>query len=595
MSNDNFFYRPRMGVDLDYLSEKEFENGLEDIIGPDRDYSSEKDFDREEEQPVEEAPETIEEIKERALEIVEEIEKLKKVINILPSNLPQTYRDVLNKIKHDILNPPEIPEDDSPPTDINIEPIDPDGIPNPGNENDGNIVIGSEDDDPIFLFPDDNGINVVTQEVKPLIEFVRESFLKDKNDMYGNFVQKLKLMIQQYMRELLYIAKIGQFESYLDLYVRFDTPTAEIPKNLQGAADRITKNQIARDSKTRLLNKIFNIDQTVAHLIANKVAYEQRQRYYDIEYLKAKDYVETQENDELRKQRLEYDKKYEQNMYNYYKYLTGSTTLTDEILKTFLSEARGKALLNKNGIDTQKGYKKEQEKQKKVEAELKKETEEAQKKEEAKQKELLASLQTAGRDSSYSGSYGDKSGVVNSNGSSVSSSSSTEVDPVSGSNAEKIVKMALQAWEKRGPNSGNPIRYSMGSGRTHKIFQSSAKYTDCSGFVRGVVLEATGIDVGGYTADQVNKNKNRTWVFNINDMQPGDLIYFKTVSGDGYSGHAISLNGKSYNVNHTLIYLGNKQAIECTRSSNGLRKFDFSSGWNKTNYMEKRFLGAFRL
>lgn len=255
-----------------------------------------------------------------------------------------------------------------------------DTVPGPSYNGDTVVKIGDNDIDTILLFPDDNGIKVKTTKVGSLITFIRESFLKDKNDMYGNFVQKLKLMIQQYMRELLYIAKSGHFNSYLDLYVRFDTPSVEVSKDLKAAADRILKYQIDREQKTRLLNKIFNIDQTVVHLISNKVSYEQRQRYYDMEYLEAKDYIETQENDELRKMRLEYDKKYEQCMYNYYKYLTGSTILTDEILKTFLSEARGKALLNKNGIDTQKGYKKEQEKQQQVEAELKKQTEETQKK-----------------------------------------------------------------------------------------------------------------------------------------------------------------------------------------------------------------------
>lgn len=576
----DFFYKPKIGVDRDYLSEKEFE----DIIGPDRDYSSEKDFDRELLGPPDEIETPEEDIQEEAIRIAKEIEKLKKVINILPGNLPQMYRDVLNKVKHDILNPPSIP---APPK---YEEIEAGPSPAPDPENRGEIVIGGDAASPIFLFPQDNGISVETPPIMPLIEFVRESFLKDKNDMYGNFVQKLKLMIQQYMRELLYVAKIGEFDSYLDLYVSFDTPSAEIPKSLMAAADRITKNQIVRDQKTRFLNKIFNIDQTVAHLIANKASYEQRQRYYDIDYLKAKDYIETQENDELRKQRLEYDKKYEQNMYNYYKYLTGSTILTDEILKTFLSEARGKALLNKNGIDTQAGYKKEQEKQKKVESELKKETEEAQKKEEEKQKELLNELGKAGRDSTYSGAYGDKNGTVNSS----SSASSAEIEPVFGSNAEKIVKMALQAWEKRGPNSGNVIKYSMEK-RSHKIFDSNTTHSDCSAFVRGVVLAATNIDVGTNTSDQVNKNKSRSWVYSINDMQPGDLIYFKALPGDSYQGHAITLNGKRFNVSHTLIYLGNKDVVECTSGANGLRKFNFSSGWHKTNYMEARFMGAFRL
>lgn len=565
------FYKPRIGPDRDYLSEKEFEDIVNDLGDPN--------------EPDE--PDTLDDIKDEAIRIAKEIDKIKEILDILPSDLPQTYRDILNKIKNDILNPPPRYQV------IETPDMEPDIIPGPPNNGNGDIAIGDGEYDPILLFPEDNGINVVTDPVKPLITFIEDSFMKDKNDMYGNFVQKLKLMIQQYMRELLYIAKFGMFKSYLDLYVKFDVPSFEVPKSLKAAADRIIKHQIARDQKTRYLNKIFNIDQTVAHLIANKVSYEQRRRYYDMDYLKAKDYIETQENDELRKMRLEYDKKYEQSMYNYYKYLTGSTILTDEILQTFLSEARGKALLNKNGIDTQKGYKKEQEKQKQVEADLKKQTEEAQKKEEKKQKELLDELNSAGRDSSYSGIYGDKSGVVNSSGLSVGGGGS-EVEPVSGSHAEKIVKMALQAWDKRGPKSGNPIKYSM-SLRSHKIFNSNVTHSDCSAFVKGVVLEATGIDVGGNTSEQVNKNKNRQWVFNINDMQPGDLIYFKPLRGDSYQGHAITLNGRSYNVSHTLIYLGNKEVVECTYGANGLRKFNFSSGWYKTNYMEPRFIGAFRL
>ncbi|MGG2085381.1 C40 family peptidase [Lysinibacillus pakistanensis] len=576
------FYKPRIVPDFDYLSEKEFKDTKDREI-------------EDKEEP--ENPDSLDDVKDEAIRIAKEIDKIKEIINILPGNLPQTYRDALNKIQSDLLNPPPINKGGGS-SDMEIESeTETDTIPGPSYNGDIVIKIGDTEFDSILLFPEDNDINVKTTKVGSLILFIRKSFLKDKNDMYGNFVQKLKLMIQQYMRELLYIAKIGHFKSYLDLYVRFDTPSVEVSKDLKAAADRILKYQIDREQKTRLLNKIFNIDQTVVHLIANKVSYEQRQRYYDMEYLEAKDYIETQENDELRKLRLEYDKKYEQSMYNYYKYLTGSTILTDEILKTFLSEARGKALLNKNGIDTQKGYKEEQEKQKQVEAELKKKTEETQKKEEEKQKALLEELKGAGRDSSYSGSYGDKSGVVNSNGSAVNKSvPGSEAEPVSGSVAEKIVKMALQAWNKRGPNSGNPIKYSMKNDlRSYKIFNSNTTHSDCSAFVKGVVLEATGIDVGSNTSDQVNKNKNRQWVFNINELQPGDLIYFKALRGDKYQGHAITLNGKSYNVSHTLIYLGDKEVIECTNGANGLRKFNFTSGWHKTNYMEPRFIGAFRL
>lgn len=373
----DIFYRPTIGPEREYYSEKEFEDPA--VPSP----------------PIAEEPETPASFED----VVEEIDKIIKNINILPVGVIYPIQTILIKIKDDIKDTtkpkvpvqdpedpdikvpdpedpedkepePEDPEDDDPPP-RDPEDEDPEGgdpgrdpvddvptVPTP-NKRENEVILTEGKTRRISLFPEDNGINVTLQEKETVTKFVETSFLKDKADMYGNFVKKLKMTIQQYMREILYVSKIGGFDDYRDLYIRYDVPTDKLPATLKHVGDRLIKSQITRDERTRMLSKTFSIDQTIHHLIANKATYEQRQRYYQSPYIPGTDYLSTKENDELRKIRADYDKKYEGSMYNYYKYLNSSVIVAEEILQGFVSEARGKAILKRSGIDPFEGYKKE--------------------------------------------------------------------------------------------------------------------------------------------------------------------------------------------------------------------------------------------
>src|SRR5690606_9909999 len=136
-----------------------------------------------------------------------------------------------------------------------------------------------------------------------------------------------------------------------DLFYYYSLPASDLPKNYKHVGDGIVRSQIERGQKAKFFKKMYNIDQTIYHLRANKASHELRKRYYDTKFQKSRNYLETQGNDLLRAERQKYDKKYEDNMYNFYKYLNSAVILVDEVLQTFLQEAKGKAILHKQGVD----------------------------------------------------------------------------------------------------------------------------------------------------------------------------------------------------------------------------------------------------
>lgn len=380
----DLFYKPQIGPERDYLSEKEFEP-----------------YD------LEELPEVDEpDVTDPFAEIRDNIKKIILNSEIIPEEIRDNLLDTLVKIGDDIKDEvylPEPPETVTP--DVPKPPTQTPGIDQTDDEESGrkpvskdnNVVVKDKNNKEISIFPEDNGIEVELEKKEDLAVFVRDSFLKDKQDMYGNFINKLKLMIQQYMREILYIAKSGEFKDYKDLYIRYDTASKDLPKGLMHVGDSIIKSQIIRDQKTRMLAKTFSIDHTIAHLIANKVTYEQRQRYYNTPYIDGVDYLAIKENDEIRKMRDDYDKKYEHSMYNYYKYLNSSVILADEALQYFVSEARNKSILKKHGVDPAAGYKKEEALKEKRQEEYRKSNEDAQKAEMEKKKSKIDMLKKAGK------------------------------------------------------------------------------------------------------------------------------------------------------------------------------------------------------
>jgi hypothetical protein len=84
---------------------------------------------------------------------------------------------------------------------------------------------------------------------------------------------------------------------------------------------------------------------------------------------------------------------------------------------------------------------------------------------------------------------------------------------------------------------------------------------DCSGFVRYVFKKSLGITLPRTAAEMAKVGKK----IDIKDLQPGDLIFFKTMGGS--------------RISHIGIYMGNNKFIQSPRTGENIQISDFSGYW----------------
>jgi cell wall-associated NlpC family hydrolase len=541
----DLFYRPDLKPKRDYMSDAEIDSS--EVVGTGG------------EETPEGSSSDLDELKEKIDDIID-------IIGILPEDMQKAMLPSLRRIRRNIydITPPSTGPgdsggDDGTPDTGGIIPVDQGKVPEPG----GRKI-------PSFL-PKNRAVPIEIVPPKPLKVVMEDTFSIDKTEIYKDFINKLRLVIEKYMRELLYIAEAGGFPSYKDLFYDYSVSSKDLPDNLKHVGDEIIRSQIERSQKSKFFQKIYNIDQTIYHLRSNKISHELRRRYYEENYGKSQSYLETNSNDILRGSRLQYDKKYQQNMYNFYKYLNSSVILVDEVLQTFVKESKGKALLNKEGVDIYKGVREEEELAEKV----KKQREERIKKRHteatSKEKERLERYKKAGK---------------NPNGNAYNNGSSSSTVVPTGDNA-KVVELAQQWVQTRGVGSSNPVIYSMelrGSDMELK------KYGDCSSFTRRIFLDAGKGDIGWTTAQQATNDKGHFFT-DRSQLQPGDLMFF---SPTGSHGHPVTLpNGQSAKTAHVAIFIGGTQMIDLAYGVGGISNKNFSSGQYKS-YVDGHFIGAMR-
>ncbi|USB32630.1 SH3 domain-containing C40 family peptidase [Paenibacillus sp. YPG26] len=121
---------------------------------------------------------------------------------------------------------------------------------------------------------------------------------------------------------------------------------------------------------------------------------------------------------------------------------------------------------------------------------------------------------------------------------------------------------------------GTPYEY--GSDR------STVDTFDCSDFSRQIYREALNIILPADSRAQGQWIKtNSTAVFNMNELRPGDLIFFmgyKGSSSDAYQG----IDRTTERINHVGVYLGNGQMIHTySVSSGGVRIDTLTGSWAK--------------
>lgn len=549
----DLFYRPDLKPKRDYMSDAEVEEHTEGLDLED----TEGDTD------------TDEDLSDDLEDLIENIDDILDVIDILPEEVRESLDSSLRRIREDA-------------DDMRHYPIYVD--PGFGEGDDGGVGGDPDEFEPVdpvplkpttpeikgpALFPINDSIPVVVVPPKPLRVVLDESFRIDKTEIYRDFVNRLRLVIELYMREILYISEVGGFPTYKDLFYDYNVSADEVPVNYKHIGDGIIRNQIQRGQKAMFFRKVYNIDHTIFHLRSNKASHELRKRYYDSKFQTSKTYLETQGNDLLRATRMQYDKKYEQNMYNFYKYLNGAVILVDEVLQTFIKEAKGKAILNKQGVDIFKGYREEKELAESIKKKREKKRKEREKERLEEERARVERYKTAGRKSGKS-NPGQQGGSP----------------APSGENAN-IVELAQQWARTRGKGSANPVKYSMerrGSDMELK------QWGDCSSFTRKVFLDAGKGDIGWTTAQQATNKKGRFFT-NRSELQPGDLMFF---SPTGSHGHPVTLpNGKRARTAHVAIYIGGTKMVDLSYEVGTISIKDFSSG-NHKSYVDSKFLCAVR-
>ena len=98
---------------------------------------------------------------------------------------------------------------------------------------------------------------------------------------------------------------------------------------------------------------------------------------------------------------------------------------------------------------------------------------------------------------------------------------------------------------------------------------------DCGGFV-AYVLSKVGIKTGTSLKSLINDSRGVD--VSKDDLQAGDIIFYKDVGGSGLT--------------HVNIYAGNGKVIESTKSAKGYKETNFSGFYENHFYKAKRFISA---
>lgn len=202
------------------------------------------------------------------------------------------------------------------------------------------------------IFPPVSPITIAVETPKTLVQIAQEGYAKDQIDLQKYYLQKMRLALQRYFQhQFAFMAELGLSE--IDMLTQdYDgNAVSGISANDQHLHDTIIRSQIQRNQKARYFKKLANIEQTLTHMRNWNAAEKLRERYYSEAYGDSAQFVDSEANAVLRQNRSEYDAGYKASLYNMYKYLNSSVTMTEDILDHVLLEAKSKAKLIKSGVD----------------------------------------------------------------------------------------------------------------------------------------------------------------------------------------------------------------------------------------------------
>jgi hypothetical protein len=237
-------------------------------------------------------------------------------------------------------------DDDSPiiiPTDT--------GSGSSGDDTDENGL----EDIPDEIFPEGDGTSVNIEIITvPDEDVIDQEYKYDMACIFVDYINKMNDSIAKFYSNIVAISTEVDIPSFLDLYAKFDGSSKNISDNMKPMSDFVIRNQISLDQQLRMYTKLFDVDSMILNIRACKSAAELRKRYFKAQYVPDSDLLSMNQNDLLANTRIDFDKKYTENLYNLYKYLNSSVILIDESMKLELKMSQAKATLIKNeGVSLQ--------------------------------------------------------------------------------------------------------------------------------------------------------------------------------------------------------------------------------------------------
>jgi len=182
----------------------------------------------------------------------DKINGITALIQLLPSDLQEVAKKPFEAIQHVIgdidTNPEKLPTIEEiftyiPPTEV-IEPDD--EIP----------------DSPFRDEEDNFKIEINTNDV---IEIIKKDYEYDLVSIIDDYIDKLDKTMHNYLQSILTFMSGEEAKLYAKLLNKYDVSSSTIGVDHKHLSDLIVRSQITRNMKTRMYNKLFNIDKTITH------------------------------------------------------------------------------------------------------------------------------------------------------------------------------------------------------------------------------------------------------------------------------------------------------------------------------------------
>lgn len=337
-TKNNIFYRPNVEIDRDYSTDGAIRNELI----------------RQEESPAAQEISSVklERLKEKTKETVDELLKIRDIIDILPLDLPKILNGIIEPItllnELNILEIDDILERDyiDQLNEVGVETF-PSDVENYKKEPIDGVIETTEEDVPDF------DIIVKTIAAKPISSQCREEYLRDITDITSEFSRNLNGAMQGYIYPLSTILNELGLDSpdYLNFEYEGEA-VKDIPLNLSHLNDRIVIQEAVTSEQNALMVKTHSTSAVLDAINAFDAAEALRERYYNESYnMDISSDLDIFNNNLLQKSRENSEEAYRQAKINLFKLLDSSVELMKDISSKKLEAQQAKAILLKNGIN----------------------------------------------------------------------------------------------------------------------------------------------------------------------------------------------------------------------------------------------------